>query len=103
MDIFPLDWKEKREYDKMCIRDRLDKALEAVVAVDHTAVEVIQVGGREAAAVELDHRADLRRNDRDHIKNHPLWPVVREAEALHMSLIHISTPFAVIGGRSNRA
>ena len=31
--------------------------LEAVVAVDDAAVEVVEVGGGEAAAVELDHRA----------------------------------------------
>ena len=34
-------------------------SLQAVVAVDDAAVqgEIVQVGGREAAAVELDHRA----------------------------------------------
>jgi len=43
-------------------RAQLKKPLEPVVAVDHAPVEVVQVGGREAAAVELDHRAQIRRN-----------------------------------------
>ena len=45
-------------------RIELDEALEAVVAVDDAAVEVIEVGRCETTAVELDHRADVRRDDR---------------------------------------
>ena len=36
-------------------RAQLEQPLEAVVAVDDAAVEVVEVGRREAAAVELDH------------------------------------------------
>src|SRR5207249_8286021 len=36
-------------------RAQLQQPLEPVVAVDDAAVEVVQVGGRKAAAVELDH------------------------------------------------
>src|ERR671928_28571 len=39
------------------------------------AVEVVEVGGREAAAVQLDHRAQLRRDDRDRLQHHLLRPV----------------------------
>ena len=35
----------------------LDEALEAVVAVDDPAVEVVEVGGGEAATVKLHHGA----------------------------------------------
>jgi hypothetical protein len=45
-------------------RAEVEQPLEAVVAVDDAAVEVVEVGRREAAAVELDHRAQLRRDDR---------------------------------------
>ena len=58
------------------------QALEAVVAVDDAAVEVVEVGGREAAAVQLNHRADLRRDDRQHIHDHPRRVVAGHAEGL---------------------
>ena len=47
------------------------EALEAVVAVDHASVEVVQVGGREAAAVQLHHRPQLRRDHRNDVEHHP--------------------------------
>src|SRR5690606_2446473 len=48
----------------------VDQSTQTVVAVDHTAVQVVQVAGGEAAAVELDHRAQLRRDDRDDVQDH---------------------------------
>ncbi len=45
-------------------------ALETVVAVDHTTVEIVEVGGRETATVELHHRAQLRRDHRDGVEDH---------------------------------
>ena len=50
----------------------LDEALQTVVTVDHTTVEVVEVGGGEAATVELHHRAQVRRDDRDHVEHHGL-------------------------------
>jgi len=38
---------------------QLQQTLQAVVAVDHAAVEVVQVGGREAAAVQRNERAQV--------------------------------------------
>ncbi len=46
-------------------RAQLDQPLQAVVAVDDAAVEIVQVGGGEAAAVERHQRAQLRRDHRD--------------------------------------
>ena len=63
-------------------RLQLDEPLQAVIAVDDAAVEVIQVGGREAAAVQLDHRAQLRRNDRQHVHDHPRRIVAGHPERL---------------------
>jgi len=40
-------------------RAEVQQPLQAVVPVDDAAVEVVEVGGREAAAVQLDHRAQL--------------------------------------------
>ena len=46
-------------------RTELEEPLEAVVAVDDAAIEVVQVGGGETAAVQLDHRSQIRRDDRE--------------------------------------
>ena len=63
-------------------RAQLEQALETVVAVDDAAVQIVQVGGREAAAVQLYHRSDLRRDDRDNVHDHPFRTVMRQAERL---------------------
>ena len=56
-------------------RAEVQQPLEAVVPVDDAAVEVVQVRGREPAAVELHHRAQLRRDHRHAVQDHPLGPV----------------------------
>ena len=61
----------------------LEELLETVVSVDDAAVEVVEVGGREAAAVELYHRTDIGGNDGNHVEDHPFGAVAREQEALH--------------------
>ena len=53
-------------------RTELEQSLEPVVAVDHAAVEVVEVGRREAAAVELDHRSQVGRDDRQDGQDHPV-------------------------------
>ena len=58
-------------------RAQLDQPLEAVVAVDDAAVEVVEIGGGEAAAVQRHQRPQLRRNDRDGLHDHPFGPVAR--------------------------
>ena len=45
--------------------------LQPVVAVDDAAIEIVEIGGGEAAAVERHKRAQLRRKHRDDIQNHP--------------------------------
>jgi hypothetical protein len=49
---------------------QVEQPLEAVVAVDHPAVQVVEVRGGEAATVELHHRAQLRRDDRHGVEDH---------------------------------
>src|SRR4051794_25181349 len=61
----------------------VEQPLQAVVAVDDAPVEVVQVGGREAATVELDHRAELRRDHRDGLEDHVLGTVVGVDERRH--------------------
>ena len=51
-------------------RAEVEQPLEPVVAVDDPAVEVVEVGGREPATVELDHRAQVRRDHRHAVEDH---------------------------------
>ena len=48
----------------------VDHALEAVVTVNDAPVQVIEVGGGEAATVELHHGAQLRGDDRNAVEHH---------------------------------
>ena len=61
-------------------RAQFQQALQAVVAVDNAAVEVIQVRRGEAAAVQLHHRAQIRRDNRQDSQHHPFGLVAAGAE-----------------------
>ena len=63
-------------------RLQLHQLLQPVVAVDDAAIEIVQIRGREPAAVERHERTQLRRNDRDDIENHPVRLIGRLAEAV---------------------
>ena len=49
----------------------LEEALQTVVTVDDAAVQVVQVGRREAAAVKGDERTQVRRKNREDRHDHP--------------------------------
>ena len=51
-------------------RAQVEQPLQAVVAVDDPAVQVVQVRRGEAATVQLHHRAQLRRDHRDGLQDH---------------------------------
>ena len=53
-------------------RVEFDELLQTRVAVDDASIEVVQVGNGEGARFELDERTQIRRNNRDHVENHPL-------------------------------
>jgi hypothetical protein len=53
-------------------RVEVEQLLQAVVAVDEAAVEVVQVRRREVARLEQHERTQIRRDDRDHVEDHPL-------------------------------
>jgi hypothetical protein len=63
-------------------RLELEQPLQPVVAVDHAPVEVVQIGGREPAAVERHQRAQIRRQHRQHLEDHPLGLDPRLVERL---------------------
>ena len=62
---------------------QLQQTLQTVVTVDHTTVQVVQVGGRKAATVQLNHRAQLRRDDRNNVQNHTQRGVVGGQEGVN--------------------
>src|SRR3990170_1550973 len=64
-------------------RPQLQEPLQAIVAVDDAPVQVVQVAGGEAAAVQLDHGAQVRRQGGQHGEDHPLRLVAALAEGLH--------------------
>src|SRR6266849_741064 len=64
-------------------RVELLQPLQAVVAVDHPAVQVIEIGGREAADVQRNQGPKIRWNHRDYVQHHPLRLVSGGPEGLH--------------------
>ena len=45
--------------------------LQTIVAVDDAAIQIVQIGGRKAAAVERHQRTQVGRKHRKHFQNHP--------------------------------
>ena len=81
-------------------RLELEQALQPVVPVDHAAIQVVQVGGREAAAVQRDQRAQLRRQHRQHLEDHPLGLDARLVEGLeHLEALGDLLDLGVGAGR----
>ena len=64
-------------------RAQVQQFLEAVVAVDDTTVEVVEIAGGKAPAVQLDHGPQVRREYRQHGEHHPLRAVAGAAERLY--------------------
>src|SRR3989449_675952 len=63
-------------------RLEVHQPLQPVVPVDDAAIEVVQVRGREPTAVERHERAQLRRDHRDDLEDHPVRLVAGFEEGL---------------------
>ncbi len=63
-------------------RMQVHELLQPVVAVDDAAIEIVEIGGGKAAAVERNEGAKLRRDHGDHVEDHPLGLVAGLAEGL---------------------
>ena len=50
----------------------LQQCAKTVVAVDDTAIEIIEIGCRETSTFKRNERAEIRRNDWENIQDHPL-------------------------------
>ena len=64
-------------------RVEVQKPLEAVVAIDHAAIQIVQIRGRKAAAIQRHQRTQVRRQHGQHVKHHPLGFVTGADEGLH--------------------
>src|SRR3954447_4967661 len=70
-------------------RAQLDQPLEAVIAVDDATIEIVQIRGREAAAVEGNEGPQIWRDHRNDGEDHPVGLVaglqqrLDDLEALH--------------------
>ena len=53
-------------------RLQFEQTLQTIVAVDHATVQIVQIGGREAAAVQRDQGTQLGRQHGQHFQDHPL-------------------------------
>ena len=62
---------------------QLKQIFQTVVAVDDSAVEVVQVGGCETAAFQGNERTQIRRNHRKDFENHPFRTGVASLETFH--------------------
>ena len=49
----------------------IQETLQTIVAIDDAAIKIIQIARRKTSAVELNHGAQLGRNDGDNVENHP--------------------------------
>ena len=50
----------------------VDEFLETIVPVDDPTIQIVQIGCRETTTIEGHEWTQVRRNDRNHIQNHPL-------------------------------
>ena len=57
--------------------------MEAVVAVDDTAVEIVQVTGGKTTTIQLHHRAQIGRDNGQRGQHHPFRAVAALTEVLH--------------------
>ncbi len=52
-------------------RAQLQQVLEAVIPVDHAAIQIIEIAGGKTSAFQRNQWTEIRRNHRQHFKDHP--------------------------------
>ncbi len=62
---------------------QLKQIFEAVVAVDDTPIQIVQIRRRKSPAFERHKRAQIRRDHRKHLEDHPFRPRPGVGEALN--------------------
>ncbi|AKA27550.1 hypothetical protein PCL1606_61070 (plasmid) [Pseudomonas chlororaphis] len=62
---------------------QIQQALQAVVTVDHSTIQIVEVGSREATAIQRDQWTQVWRQNRQNGQHHPLWQVAGTLEGFH--------------------
>src|SRR5438128_418240 len=63
-------------------RFELEQVLQPIIPVDDATIEIVEIGGSEAATFERDERTEVRRNHRQDDQDHPLGPALRGLKPL---------------------
>ena len=61
---------------------QIQQSFQTVVAVDHPAVQIVQIGGGETTAIQRHQGSQLRRQHRQYGHHHPLRTVARFVQGL---------------------
>src|SRR3954452_3611675 len=61
-------------------RIEIDELFEPIVAVDNSAIQIVEVARCKITAIKEHKWPQIRRDDRNHVEHHPLWLVVRIAD-----------------------
>ena len=64
-------------------RRQVQQTLQTVVTVDNTAIQIVQIRGREAATVQRYQRTQIRRQNWQYGHDHPLWLVAGAIKGFH--------------------
>ena len=64
-------------------RRQVKQTLQTVVTVDHTAIQIVQIGGRKAAAIQRYQRTQIRRQNRQNSHDHPFRLVAGAVKGFH--------------------
>src|SRR5205814_9053658 len=67
--------------DIWCLEQK--QILEPVIAINNPTIKIVQVRSRKTPAFERNQRTQIRRDDRQHIENHPFGTSMRILEALN--------------------
>ncbi|MNK62339.1 hypothetical protein D3C87_815130 [compost metagenome] len=62
---------------------QIQQALQTVVTVDHSTIQIVEVGSREATAIQRDQWTQIWRQNRQNGQHHPLWQVAGTLEGFH--------------------
>src|SRR5688572_12446879 len=58
-------------------RAKLKQVLQTIIAVNDATIKIVKIRSRESAAFQRNERTQIRRNDRQHRKNHPFRACLR--------------------------
>src|SRR2546423_5986379 len=59
-----------------------EEIFEPIIAIDHPAIQIIQVRGGKTSAFQRNQRTQVRWNHRQHVQNHPFRTRMRTLESL---------------------